>query len=133
MDNLNEKVEYLGDKLDVTNYVGYYVKSYKLNKKIKYDNTCEFTNYDLVYEIKKDNTINRYMVNECVGTVLIYSDKLGYVKNEKTRNIGTKSYIYVFNNNKLTQPATKALTTVKSESHTHKSRTFLNNANKRPN
>ena len=37
------------------------------------------------------------------------------------------------NNNKLTQPATKALTTVKSESHTHKSLTFLNNANKRPN
>lgn len=94
--------ETLDDKLDVTNYVGYYVKSYKLNKKIRY-NTCEFTNYDLVYEIKKDNTISRYMVNDCVGTLLIYSDSLGYVKNGKTRNIGTKSYIYVFNNDKLTQ------------------------------
>lgn len=93
----------LDDKLDVTSYVGYYVKSYKLNKSFKYGNSCEVSSYDLVYEIKKDNSINRYIVNECLGTVLITSDTLGYVKGENTRNIGTKSHIYVFKDSKLTE------------------------------
>ena len=93
----------LDDKLDVTGYVGYYVKSYKLNKSFKYGTSCDVSSYDLVYEIKKDNSINRYIVNECFGTVLIASDTLGYVKGENTRNIGTKSHIYVFKDSKLTE------------------------------
>ncbi len=95
--------ETLEDKLDVSKYVGIYTKSYKLKNNIKYDSSCEISSYDLVYEIKSDNTINRYIVNECFGTVLINSDTLGYVKGENTRNIGTKSLIYVFKDDKLTE------------------------------
>lgn len=72
----------LDDKLDVTKYVGYYVKNYKLNKPLNYS-SCEVTNYDYVYEIKKDNSINRYIVNECFGTVLITSDTLKVLQRGK--------------------------------------------------
>lgn len=86
---------------DVSGFVGVYVKSYKLDKKIKYGESCEVSGYDFVYEVKSDNSIMRYIVNECFGTVLLNSDMLGYVNSGNVRNIGSKRAIYVFNNNKL--------------------------------
>lgn len=89
------------DKFDVTSYVGTYVVSYTLDSKITYGDSCEVSGYDFVYEIKKDNSISRYIVNECFGTVLLSSDVLEYKTIENTRNIGSKQAIYVFNSNKL--------------------------------
>lgn len=93
----------LEEKLDMTKYVGIYVKNYRLNKTIKINDKCEFKTYDYIYQVNKNNKINKYMYNECLGTVLIYSDTLGYVKSENSKNIGSKSFIYVFKDNKLTE------------------------------
>ena len=93
----------LEDKLKLNKQVGIYVKSFKLNKEVKYDTKCSFKSYDLVYEVKNDNKINKYIQNECLGTVLIYSDTLGYVKSENTKNIGTKSFIYMFKDTSMSE------------------------------
>lgn len=93
----------LEDKLKLNKQVGIYVKSFKLNKEVKYDTKCSFKSYDLVYEVFSDNKINKYIQNECLGTVLIYSDTLGYVKSENTKNIGTKGFIYVFKDSSMTE------------------------------
>ena len=93
----------LEDKLKLNKQVGIYVKSFKLNKEVKYDTKCSFKSYDLVYEVLSDNKINKYIQNECLGTVLIYSDTLGYVKSENTKNIGTKGFIYVFKDSSMTE------------------------------
>ena len=93
----------LEDKLKLNKQVGIYVKSFKLNKEVKYDTKCSFKSYDLVYEVLSDNKINKYIQNECLGTVLIYSDTLGYVKSESTKNIGTKGFIYVFKDSFMTE------------------------------
>ena len=99
-EEVNEKID---EKLDVTNYVGTYVKSIKLEKSFAYEDNCEITKYDLVYQIKSDNSINKYFNSECTGNVLIDSDTLGYVMALNTKNIGTTSNIYLFNNNKLNE------------------------------
>ena len=93
----------LEDKLKLNKQVGIFVKSFKLNKEVKYDTKCSFKSYDLVYEVLSDNKINKYIQNECLGTVLIYSDTLGYVKSENTKNIGTKGFIYVFKDSFMTE------------------------------
>lgn len=105
VDNNNTSKEETKDttKLDVSDFVGVYVKSYTLDKSIKYDDTCEVSKYDFVYEVKKDNTILRYIVNECFGKVLLSSDKLEYIGTGNSRNIGSKRAIYVFNGNKLSE------------------------------
>lgn len=100
--NTNTKTETKKEeKFDVTSYVGTYVLTYKLDKTITYNDSCEVTSYDYVYEIKKDNSINRYIVNSCFGNVLISSDTLGYINSGNTRNIGSKKAIYMFKDNKL--------------------------------
>lgn len=93
----------LDDELKLSKQVGIYVKSFKLEDSIKYSDNCEFKSYDLVYEVKEDNQVNKYVQNKCLGTVLIYSDTLGYVKSENTKNIGSKSYIYVFKDTSMTE------------------------------
>lgn len=103
------------EKLDVTSLVGIYIKSYKLDKKFKYGDSCEVSGYDFVYEIKKDNSINHYIVNDCFGTVLLSSDMLGYINGGNVRNIGSKKAIYVFNNNKLSE--IDGLTYVKNDKY----------------
>ena len=91
------------DKFDVTSYVGTYVVSYSLDSKIMYGDSCEVSGYDFVYVIRKDNSISRYIVNECFGTVLLSSDILEYKITGNTRNIGSKRAIYVFNDNRLVE------------------------------
>ncbi len=90
------------DKLDVSKYVGYYVKSFKLDSSIKYGE-CLISEYDYVYVINKDNGIAKYMHSNCTGAVLIHKDVLGYVNSENTRNIGSKRHIYMFKDSKLTE------------------------------
>lgn len=91
----------LDEVLDVSEYVGIYVKSFKLKKSLKYNDTCDIKEYDFVYKIEENNTISQYFYNRCLGTLLISKDTLSYVKSENTRNIGTKTDIYVFKDNKL--------------------------------
>lgn len=102
------------DKLDVSKYVGYYVKNFKLDKDIKYGE-CVISEYDYVYEIKKDNTIAKYFYSKCSGSVLVHKDTLEYIKGENTRNIGSKSFIYVFNDNKMSE--IDGLTYIKSDNY----------------
>ena len=102
-------------KLDVSDFVGVYVKSYTLDNSIKYNDTCEVSKYDFVYEVKKDNSILRYIVNECFGKVLLSSDKLEYIGTGNSRNIGSKRAIYVFNGNKLSE--VDGLTYVKNDKY----------------
>lgn len=102
-------------KLDVSDLVGIYVKSYTLDKSVYYDDTCEVSKYDFVYEISKDNSISRYIVNKCFGKVLLSSDKLEYIGTGNNRNIGSKRAIYVFNDNKLSE--VDGLTYVKNDKY----------------
>lgn len=90
------------DKFDVSEYVGYYVKTFKLDEDIKYGE-CIISEYDYVYEVKKDNTIAKYFYSKCSGSVLIHKDTLGYIKGDNTRNIGSKSFIYVFKDNNMSE------------------------------
>lgn len=92
----------LDEELDVSKYVGTYVKSFKLNKSIKYSDTCDIKEYDFIYTIDKNNIISKYFYNKCLGTLLISKETLSYVKIENTKNIGTKTAIYVFKDKKLT-------------------------------
>ena len=90
------------EKLDITKYIGHYIKNFKLEKEVKYGE-CSIIEYDYVYEIKKDNTISKYFNSKCTGMVLINKDTLGYIKSENTRNIGSKHHIYIFKDNKMNE------------------------------
>lgn len=90
------------DKFDVSKYVGYYVKNFKLDSPIKYGE-CLISEYDYVYVINKDNSIVKYMHSKCTGKVLIHKDILMYVNSENTRNIGSKRHVYMFKDDKITE------------------------------
>lgn len=92
----------LDEGLDVSKYVGTYVKSFKLNKSIKFSDTCDIKEYDFIYTVDKNSIISRYFYNKCLGSLLISKETLSYVKTENTKNIGTKTAIYVFKDKKLT-------------------------------
>lgn len=100
--NKEEVNNLLDDKLNIKKYVGTYVKTYKLKKSIKYSDSCSIKEYDFVYMIDKDSSITKYFYTECLGSLLISKDTLSYVKTENTKNIGTKTDIFVFKDSKLT-------------------------------
>ena len=98
-----EENDKLDEALDVSEYVGFYVKNFKLNKKVSYGSECSFNSYEFIYEVKEDNTINKYISSDCMGTLLVSSDTLSYVKTQNTKNIGTKYDVFVFDSTKLTE------------------------------
>lgn len=89
------------DELNIGDYVGIYSKSVELPTPIKLTNTCNVTNYKVVYEIKKDKNIIKYFYNDCIGTIRIWSDTLKYVSNGGARYISANEINYLFSNSSM--------------------------------
>lgn len=89
------------EELDVSNYVGYYTHTYTLTSKINLTTTCSIDSYEIIYQIKKDNTINKYLNNTCLGVILLVNDKLNYVTSSGARYIGSSSTNFLFGNGSI--------------------------------
>lgn len=96
---LNEKDTI--EEIDVTNYVGIYSKVVMMNSPVVLNDTCSITNYKLVYQIKKDKSITKYLVSDCVGTIKIWNDTLAYVTNSGARYISANNINYLFSGSAL--------------------------------
>lgn len=95
VDNNQNKKE----TLDIKNNVGIYSREIVLNEKIKLSSTCEITSYKYIYNIKSDKTITKYLANECLGTIKVWSDKLKYA--ESSSNIVANEITYIFGSNSV--------------------------------
>ena len=84
------------DNLDVSDYVGIYSREVILDSPIVLSDTCSITTYKLVYQIKKDKSIAKYFMNDCLGTTLIWSDTLAYVSTGGARYISANDVNYLF-------------------------------------
>lgn len=89
------------DELDVSNYVGIYSREVTMSSPIVVDETCSITSYKLVYQIKKNKTISKYLINECLGTIKIWDDSLEYVSSGGARYISANSINYLFSANNM--------------------------------
>lgn len=90
------KVVDVTDELDISDYVGYYSKSYSLDRDVLYNESCSFDSYKIVYRIKSDNKILKYFVNDCVGNVLISSDDLSYLDSNGVKYVNANGRNYLF-------------------------------------
>lgn len=84
------------DELDVSDYVGIYSREVVMSSPVVLSDTCSISSYKIIYQIKKDKTITKYLVNDCVGTLKIWSDTLRYVSNGGARYISSHSINYLF-------------------------------------
>lgn len=84
------------EELNVSDYVGVYSREITLTESIKLSNSCTLDSYKVVYQVKKDRSINKYVFNECFGVFKIWNGKLEYVFSGGTKYIGTKDYHFLF-------------------------------------
>lgn len=101
--NTTEIQEIEKEELDISDYVGIYSREVKLEEKLTINNTCQIDSYKYVYQIKKDNTINKYYYNTCVGSLLISSEKLDYFYDGNSKYIATDTTNYAFGTNQLVE------------------------------
>lgn len=94
-DNTTSNVNVV-EELNIADYVGVYSREVTLNEKIKLSNTCTLENYKVVYQIKKDKTINKFLFNDCLGVIKMWSDSLDYIINGGTKYIGTSNIHFLF-------------------------------------
>lgn len=84
------------DEIDVSDYIGIYSKEFVLTTPITVSETCKVDSYKLVYQVKKDKTITKYLYNSCIGTIQIWSDKVGYISSGGARYISANKVNYLF-------------------------------------
>jgi len=92
-DNSNVIVD---ETLDIRDYVGIYSRDVELASNVVLSDTCSFKDYKYIYQIKKDKTINKFLYNDCLGVIKVWSDKLDYVSSGGTKYIGTQSIHFLF-------------------------------------
>ncbi len=85
----------VSDELDVTDYVGIYSREVTFSNSFKL-NTCTIDSYKILYQIKKDKSIFKYFYNDCIGTILIWNDELGYASSSGARYINSHDTNYLF-------------------------------------
>ena len=101
----NQPSAAVNEVLDISDYVGVYSKEVTLNSEIVLSNSCKLDSYKIVYQIKKDKTINKYFFNDCLGVVKMSSDKLDYVTSGGTKYIGTEKQHFLFSGTKMQEVA----------------------------
>ncbi len=96
----NSKVS-VDEKLDISDYVGIYSRIVDLNDKLKINDSCTIDSYKMIYQVKKDKTITKYLYNTCLGSIKIWDDKLGYVTSGGTKYIGTEQIHFLFSGSSM--------------------------------
>lgn len=84
------------DDIDVSDYVGIYSREIALTEPLKITSTCEIKSYKYIYKINQDKTITKYLINDCLGTIKIWSDKLSYVSTGGARYISANNINFLF-------------------------------------
>ena len=92
----NKPAVVVDEELDITDKVGLYSREITINESIRLSDSCSFESYKYIYQIKKDKTITKYLFNECLGVITIWSDKLDYITIGDTKYIGTEEYHFLF-------------------------------------
>lgn len=89
------------DDLDITDYVGIYSREIVLTSPLVLNDVCSINDYMILYQIKKDKTITKYLKNDCLGTIKIWSDSLKYVSSSGARYISANNINFLFSNNNM--------------------------------
>ncbi len=84
------------EELDIRDYIGIYSRDVELSAKVVLSDSCEMSGYKYIYQIKRDKTINKFLYNDCLGTIKVWSDKLDYVTSGGTKYIGTNDVHFLF-------------------------------------
>ena len=92
----NKATVVIDEELDISDYVGIYSREINLSESISLSDSCVMESYKYIYQIKKDKSITKYLFNECLGIVSIWSDKLDYVTIGDVKYIGTSDYHFLF-------------------------------------
>ncbi len=87
--------------VDILSYVGFYSKEVLLSSPLVLSDTCTVTSYDYVYQVKKDKTITKYLINDCIGTIKMWSSPMNYVTNSGAKYINANNINYLFSVNGL--------------------------------
>ena len=95
-DNDNKAPVVVDEELDVSDKVGIYSREVVLNEGIQLSDSCKIDSYKYIYQIKKDNSIGKYLYNDCLGTIAVWNDKLDYVTIGDTKYIGTNDIHFLF-------------------------------------
>ena len=83
-------------EVDVSDYIGIYSREVKLTEPIILNETCKIESYKFLYQVKKDKTITKYFMNDCAGTIKMWSDKASYVSSGGAKYISANKISYLF-------------------------------------
>ena len=96
--NLNKKTD---NDIDVSDYVGIYSREVTLGEAVKLNDSCTLNEYKIVYQIKKNKSIAKYVSNDCLGTIKIWDGSLAYVSSGGARYISANDTNYLFATNTM--------------------------------
>ena len=114
----DEKVP-VNEEVDMSDYIGIYSREVTLSNPLTIGETCEISSYKFVYQIKKDKSITKYLVNDCLGTIKMWSDKAAYVSSGGAKYISANKINYLFSPTNMkevdgeTYPSDSTITTIK--------------------
>lgn len=97
----SDKKPSTNEEVDIASYVGIYSRTVTPTAPLKLSDTCTISEYQVIYQIKKDKTITKYLYNECLGTIKMWSDELSYVSSGGARYISANNVNFLFATNSM--------------------------------
>ncbi len=125
----------IDEEVDVSDYIGIYSREVKLSTALSLSDTCQIESYKLVYQVKKDKTITKYLVNDCLGTIKMWSSKAGYVTSGGAKYISANKINYLFSPTSMkevdgeTYSSDSTITTIKEKKNSSDITTYFYNDN----
>ena len=82
--------------ISLKGYVGTYSREVNLYETLELTDSCKIESYKIIYNVTKDDTIQKYFYSSCVGTIKLWEDGVTYKEDGGVRYITSNNTYFKF-------------------------------------
>ena len=82
--------------ISLKDYVGIYSRDVNLNDTLEITDSCKIESYKIIYNVTKNDTIEKYFYSSCVGTIKLWEDGVTYKEDGGVRYITSNNTFFKF-------------------------------------
>lgn len=87
--------------ISLKGYVGIYSREVSLDNSLNLSDSCKIESYKIIYNITKDNKIEKYFYSSCIGTIKLWEDGVTYTEDGGVRYITSNNTFFKFSNDNI--------------------------------
>ncbi len=87
--------------ISLKGYVGTYSREVNLYEPLELTDSCKIESYKIIYNVTKDDRIEKYFYSSCVGTIKLWEDGVTYKEDGGVRYITSNNTYFKFLNDSI--------------------------------